>query len=63
MVKQYVILTNIQREELCRLVHADGLTIKEAAKRTGVPYPNAKAVNKTFEREKRTVKKHSKFEL
>ena len=61
MVKQYVLLTNSQRLELCRLVHEEGLTIKEAAKRTGIPYPNAKAVNKTFEREKRTLKKHHKF--
>lgn len=42
-------------------MHEQGLTIKEAAKRTGIPYPNAKAVNKTFEREKRTAKKHHKF--
>lgn len=61
MVKQYVLLTNIQRHELCRLIHEDGLTIKEASKRTGVPYPNAKAVNKIFEKERRTAKKHLKF--
>lgn len=47
--------------ELCRLIHDEGLTIKEASKRTGIPYPNAKAVNKTFERERRTQKKHLKF--
>ena len=28
--------------------------------RTRVPYPNAKAVNKTFERERRTDKRHAK---
>lgn len=61
MVKEYVILSNFQREELCRLVYECGLTIKEAARRTNVPYPNAKAVNKTFERELRTAKKHRKF--
>lgn len=61
MVKQYTLLTNAQRTELCKLVHEQGLTIKEAARRTGIPYPNAKAVNKTFEREKRTNKKHHKF--
>jgi predicted transcriptional regulator len=60
MVKKYVLLSNEQREELCRLIHRDGLTIKEAAKRTGIPYPNAKAVNKTFEREQRTDKRHVK---
>lgn len=58
MVKKYVILKNEQREELCRLIHTEGLTIKEAALLTGIPYPNAKAVNKTFERERRTAKKN-----
>ncbi len=60
MVKKYVILSNEQREELCRLIHEEGFTIKEAAFRTGIPYPNAKAVNKTFERESRTDKRHAK---
>ena len=63
MVKQYVLLSNEQREELCRLIHRDGLTIKEAALRTGIPYPNAKAVNKTFERELRTEKRHVKLRI
>lgn len=61
MVKKYILLTNKQRMELCRLIHVEGLTIKEAAKVSGIPYPNAKAVNKIFEREKRTQKKHHKF--
>lgn len=60
MVKKYTLLSNEQREELCRLIHDEGLTIKEASVRTGVPYPNAKAVNKTFERERRTDKRHAK---
>ena len=63
MVKKYTLLTNKQRMELCRLIHQDGLTIKEAARVTDIPYPNAKAVNKTFEREMRTQKKHHKFLL
>jgi molybdenum-dependent DNA-binding transcriptional regulator ModE len=61
MVKKYILLSNLQRSELCRLVHEEGLTIKEAARMTGIPYPNAKAVNKTYEREMRTLKKHMKF--
>ncbi len=60
MVKKYILLSNEQREELCRLIHDEGITIKEASVRTGVPYPNAKAVNKTFERESRTDKRHAK---
>lgn len=62
MVKRYVLLSNDQREELCRLIHDERLSIKEAALRTGVPYPNAKAVNKTFERESRTDKRHAKVQ-
>jgi hypothetical protein len=61
MVKHYVLLTNKQRLELCRLIHHEGLTIKEAARVSGIPYPNAKAVNKIYEREQRTNKKHHKF--
>ncbi len=63
MVKKYILLSNLQRSELCRLVHEEGLTIKEAARMTGIPYPNAKAVNKTYEREQRTLKKHLKFQV
>ena len=48
MVKKYMLLSNDKREELCRLIHAEGMSIKEAAERTGIPYPNAKAVNKTY---------------
>jgi uncharacterized protein YpmB len=61
MVKSYTLLSNKQRQELCRLIHQEGLTIKEAARRVNIPYPNAKAVNKTFQKEGRTVKKHYKF--
>lgn len=58
MVKKYVLLTNEQRAELCRLIHKDGLTIREAARRLNIPYPNAKAVNKVYERENRTEKRN-----
>lgn len=63
MVKQYVLLTNAQRKELIRLIHVEGLTIKDAATRLDVPYPNAKAVNKIFKKERRTEKRHPKFLL
>ena len=61
MVKKYVILSNQKRADLCSLIHHDGLTIKEAAIKMGIPYANAKAVNQVFEREQRTDKKHSKI--
>jgi len=34
MVKKYVLLSNFQRGELCRLIHEEGLTIREAARIT-----------------------------
>lgn len=57
MTKKYHILNNNQRTELCRLIHDEGLTIKEAARLIDIPYPNAKAVNKVYENERRTNKK------
>jgi uncharacterized protein with von Willebrand factor type A (vWA) domain len=61
MVKQYKLLDNSQREKLCKLIHTEGLNIKEAALLVGIPYANAKAVNKIFRRELRSDKKHKKY--
>jgi len=44
-------------------VHEEGLTIKQAAVVTGIPYPNAKSVNRIFQREHRIAKKVSRFRL
>jgi hypothetical protein len=55
--KKYHILTNEQRRELCWLVHERGESIKAASLKLRVPYANAKAVSKTFDREGRTDKK------
>jgi hypothetical protein len=33
MVKKYILLTNEKREELCRLIHSEGMTIKEASEK------------------------------
>ena len=57
MVKKNRILEDKERAELVRLIHEEGLTIRQAGLQLGIPYPNAKAVNKTFERELRTSKK------
>jgi len=46
-------LTDAQRGELVRLVHQEGYTIAKAAKIMGIPYDNAKAVNRTYIIEKR----------
>ena len=63
MVKKNRILNNKEREELVRLIHEEGYTIKQAGVDLGIPYPNAKAVNKTYERERRTAKKPFRFRV
>lgn len=54
---KYTRVTNEQRRDLIKLVYTDRYTIKEAALRVGIPYPNAKAVNQTYLAEGRTTKK------
>ena len=61
MVKRNRILNDKERSELVRLIHEEGYTIKQAGLQLGIPYPNAKAVNKTYERERRTAKKPFRF--
>jgi molybdenum-dependent DNA-binding transcriptional regulator ModE len=56
MVRQYTQVTDQQRAELVRLIHDKGLSIAEAAKKSDVPYDNAKAINRTFLKEKRIIK-------
>ena len=38
------------------LIHEDGLSIAQAAKRAEVPYDNAKAINRTYLKERRIIK-------
>ena len=49
-------MTDEQRAELVRLIHEDGLSIAQAAKNTDVPYDNAKAINRTYIKERRVNK-------
>lgn len=56
MVRQYVQVTDSQRRELVRLIHDEGCSIAKASKVTGIPYDNAKAINRTYLREKRIHK-------
>ncbi|CDW79994.1 UNKNOWN [Stylonychia lemnae] len=56
MVRQYVQVTDVQRRELVRLIHEDGFSIAKASKITNIPYDNAKAINRTYLREKRIHK-------
>ena len=63
MVKKYKRLTDNQREDLIRLIHDQRFTIKEAAIKLNIPYPNAKAVNSTYVSEGRFNKKIFRFRL
>ena len=54
-------MTNDQRRELIRLIHKHGLTIARAAEILGIYYPNAKAINKVYLKEKRIVKRTSRI--
>ncbi len=56
MVKKYVPVCDEQRKELIRLIYEELNTIKCAARKLGIYYPTAKAINKVYEREKRTDK-------
>eukprot|EP00347_Sterkiella_histriomuscorum_P007867 403347257 len=56
MVRQYVQVTDLQRKELVRLIHEEGYSIAKASKVTNIPYDNAKAINRTYLREKRIHK-------
>jgi molybdenum-dependent DNA-binding transcriptional regulator ModE len=56
MVRKYVQVTDDQRVELIRLIHKEAHTIAKASKETGIPYDNAKAINRTYLRERRVSK-------
>jgi molybdenum-dependent DNA-binding transcriptional regulator ModE len=56
MVRQYVQVTDEQRRNLVHLIHNEGHSIASAAKAVDVPYDNAKAINRTFLKEKRINK-------
>ena len=56
MVRQYVQVTDQQRMDLIRLIHQESYSIAKASKVTGIPYDNAKAINRTYLREKRVHK-------
>lgn len=57
MVKQYVLVSNEQRQMLIQLIHTHGHSISRAAKVVNIYYPTAKAINKVYVRENRVQKK------
>lgn len=56
MVRVYTQVTDEQRAELVRLINEEGFSIAKAAKRTDIPYDNAKAINRTYRKERRVNK-------
>jgi molybdenum-dependent DNA-binding transcriptional regulator ModE len=56
MVRQYVQVTDDQRRDLVRMIHNEGHSIASAAKIADIPYDNAKAINRTYLKEKRVHK-------
>ena len=56
MVRQYVQVTDTQRIELIRLIHQEAWSIAKASKQAGIPYDNAKAINRTYIKENRINK-------
>ena len=63
MAKKYKKLTDDLRRDLVRLINQEKCSIKEAARRLDIPYPNAKAVNQIYRNENRTSKKSFRFRL
>jgi molybdenum-dependent DNA-binding transcriptional regulator ModE len=60
MVRQYVQVTDEQRRDLVRMIHNEGQSIASAAKLADIPYDNAKAINRTYLKEKRVHKINSR---
>jgi molybdenum-dependent DNA-binding transcriptional regulator ModE len=49
-------VTDEQRRDLVRMIHNEGQSIASAAKLADIPYDNAKAINRTYLKEKRVHK-------
>ena len=56
MVRRYVQVTDSLRQTLVDLIHKTNYSIAQATKMTGIPYDNAKAINRTYMREERIQK-------
>lgn len=56
MVRQYIQVTDEQRNELVKLIHKEKFSIAKASKATNIPYDNAKAINRTYMKEERVKK-------
>lgn len=63
MGKKYVSVPNDKRMELIRLIHEENMSIARAAEITEIYYPTAKAINKVFKSENRTIKKNVRHRI
>ncbi len=48
MKVKYAPVANEKRYELIRLIYDQGISIRQAAIACNIPYPTAKAVNRTY---------------
>ena len=58
--KFYKTVADDKRHELLRLIHNDGMSIRQAGIRLDITYATAKAINRIFLAEGRIEKKKSK---
>jgi len=61
--QSYIQVPYERRKELIRLVYEEIYSIKQAARELGIPYHNAKAVHRIYEKEHRIGKKLTRFRL
>ena len=56
MVRQYIQISDQKRNKLISFINEGNMSIAKAAKTVGIPYDNAKAINRTYQREQRISK-------
>lgn len=56
MVRQYVQISDKKRNDLISIISTQNVSIARAAQILGIPYDNAKAINRTYQRERRITK-------
>ena len=59
--KQYVSVSDSERQRLISLIYEEGLCIRQAAIQVKIYYPTAKAINKTYLAERRVNRKKHRF--
>ena len=55
-MRTYKMVSDEKRLELLQLIHLHNMRINKAAKRLGIPYDNAKHINRVFLKDRRLKK-------